>query len=57
MLAFEKINDIVEKCADKEKLVIVNVVINKERIKNYKYGRYIQTTWLRFHPHAKIVST
>ena len=40
MLAFEKINDIVEKCADKDKLVIVNVVINKERIKNYKYGRY-----------------
>ena len=40
MLAFEKINGVVEKCADKEKLIIVNIVINKERIKNYKYGRY-----------------
>ena len=40
MQAFEKINGVVKKCSDKEKLIIVNIVINKERIKNCKYGRY-----------------
>ena len=48
MEPFKKANQLVDECEMKDKLLNVTVVINKERIKNAKYGKYvkpIQTTY------------
>lgn len=40
MDAFIKVNELIEKCEDGAILNQVCVIINKERIKNCKYGKY-----------------
>ena len=48
MEPFKKANELVDECEMKDNLLSVTVVINKERIKNAKYGKYvkpIQTTY------------
>ena len=40
MEAFSKINEIVDNCKDIDNLNQVCVIINKERIKQCKFGKY-----------------
>lgn len=42
MEPFKKANELVDECEKRDKLINVTVVINKERIKNAKYGKYVK---------------
>ena len=40
MQPFSKLNDLVDKCAKKEGLISVSVILNKDKIKQCKYGKF-----------------
>ena len=42
MEPFKKANELVDECDNKDKLLNITVVINKERIKSCKYGKYVK---------------
>ena len=48
MQPFNKVNDLIDNCPEKDKLSTVSIIFNKDRVKSCKYGKYCDPILVRY---------